>query len=140
LETTFIFGLTSKYQSIASYKFWDKFKFASSLNFKEIQSFLKKSDKFSKIPCYHDIPEYKFILTRFYSNIGSSYTSGKNDLVQIISKIVVHLRVLYPPVTNSPLIQTGQGMFPSDLQTLYFDLSDMRSLTSKIREDMTFQR
>jgi hypothetical protein len=31
-------------------------------------------------------------------------------------------------------------VFPSDLQTLYFDLSDMRSLTSKIREDMSFQK
>jgi hypothetical protein len=44
-----------------------------------------------------------------------------------------------PPITNSPLIQTGQGVFPSDLQTLYFDLSGMRSLTSKILEDMAFQ-
>jgi hypothetical protein len=44
-----------------------------------------------------------------------------------------------PPITNSPLIQTGQGVFLSDLQALHFDLSDMRSLTSKIREDMTFQ-
>jgi hypothetical protein len=50
---------------IASYKFWDKFKFASSLNFKGIQTFLKKSDKFSKIPCSNDISEYKFILTYF---------------------------------------------------------------------------
>jgi hypothetical protein len=45
-----------------------------------------------------------------------------------------------PPIANSLLIQTGQGVFPSDLQILYFNLSDMRSLTSKIREDMIFQR
>jgi hypothetical protein len=44
------------------------------------------------------------------------------------------------PITNSPLIQTGQGVFPNDLQTLHFDLSDMHSLTFKIREDMVFQR
>jgi hypothetical protein len=31
---------TSKSQRIASYKFWDKFKFESSLNFKGIQTFL----------------------------------------------------------------------------------------------------
>jgi hypothetical protein len=38
--TTFIFGPTSKSQRIASYKFWDKFKFESSLNFKGIQTFM----------------------------------------------------------------------------------------------------
>jgi hypothetical protein len=44
-----------------------------------------------------------------------------------------------PPITNSPLIQAGQEVFPSDQQILHFDLSDMRSLTFKIREDMAFQ-
>jgi hypothetical protein len=39
-----------------------------------------------------------------------------------------------PTITNSPLMQTGQGVFLGDLQTLHFDLSDMNNLTSKIRE------
>jgi hypothetical protein len=30
-------------------------------------------------------------------------------------------------------------VFPSDLGTLYFDLSGTHSLTSKIQEDMAFQ-
>jgi hypothetical protein len=34
---------------IASYKFWNKFKFESSLDFKGVQTFLEKSDKFFKI-------------------------------------------------------------------------------------------
>jgi hypothetical protein len=50
-----------------------------SLNFKGVQTFLDKSDKFSKILCSHDIPKYKFILTHLYSNIRSSFTSEKND-------------------------------------------------------------
>jgi hypothetical protein len=45
-----------------------------------------------------------------------------------------------PTITNSPLIQTRQGVFPSDLQTLHFNLSDMCNLTSKIRENMVFQQ
>jgi hypothetical protein len=49
------------------------------------------------------------------------------------------LKGIVPPITNSPQIQTGQGVFPSDIQILYFDLSDLCSLTSKIQEDMAFQ-
>jgi hypothetical protein len=48
-RTTFLFGTTSNFQRIAGYNFWNKFEFESSLNFKGIQTFLKKSDKFSKI-------------------------------------------------------------------------------------------
>jgi hypothetical protein len=66
---------------MASYKFWNKFKFEFSLNIKVVQTFLEKSDKFSKIPSSQDILEYEFILTHLYSNIGSSFTSGKRDLV-----------------------------------------------------------
>jgi hypothetical protein len=39
---TLLFGSTSKSQRIASYNFWDKFKFESTLNFKGIQTFPKK--------------------------------------------------------------------------------------------------
>jgi hypothetical protein len=81
----------------------------SSLNFKGVQTFLEKSDKFSKISCSHDIPEYKFIFTHLYSNIRISFTSGKNDLVQIISEIADHFRIL-PTITNARLIQTEQGV------------------------------
>jgi hypothetical protein len=69
---------------IASYKFWNKFKFESFLNFKAVPSFLEKSDKFSKIPSSHDILEYEFILTHLYSNIESSFTSGNRYLVYCI--------------------------------------------------------
>jgi hypothetical protein len=49
------------------------------------------------------------------------------------------LKGIAPSLTSIPLFQNGQGVFPSDLQTLHFDLSDMHSPTSKIREDMAFQ-
>jgi hypothetical protein len=65
-----------------------------SLNFYGVQTFLEKSDKFSKIPCLLDILEYNFILNHLYSNIGSFFTSGKNDLVKFILKIAGHLGVL----------------------------------------------
>jgi hypothetical protein len=42
---------------------------------------LEKSDKFLKILSSHDILEYNFTLTHLYSNIGSFFTSGKNDSV-----------------------------------------------------------
>jgi hypothetical protein len=67
-----------------------------SLNFKGVQTFLKKSDKFSKILYPRPILDYRFILTPMYSKIGSSFTSVKNDLVQIISKRAGHFRVLCP--------------------------------------------
>jgi hypothetical protein len=54
---------------------------------------LEKSDKFSKIPFLLDILEYNFWLTHLYSNIGSFFTSGKNDLVKFILKIAGHLGV-----------------------------------------------
>jgi hypothetical protein len=63
------------------------------MNFKGVPTFLEKSDKFTKIPCSHDIPEYKFILTHLYSNIRSSFTSEKKDLVQTISEIAGHFRI-----------------------------------------------
>jgi hypothetical protein len=58
-----------------------KINFESSLNFKGVQTFLEKSDKFLKILSSHDILEYNFTLTQLYSNIGSFFTSGKNYLV-----------------------------------------------------------
>jgi hypothetical protein len=74
--TTLLVGPTSKSLRISSYKFGNKFKFEYFLNFKGVQIFLEKSDKFSKIPYSHAILEYQFILTYLYSNIGSSFTSG----------------------------------------------------------------
>jgi hypothetical protein len=59
------------------HKFWNKFKFEYSLNFKGVQTFLEKSSKFTNILSSHDLPEYEFRLTHLYSNIGSSFTSGK---------------------------------------------------------------
>jgi hypothetical protein len=67
-----------------------------SLNFKGVQTFLEKSDKFSKIPTLHDILKYEFIMTHFYSNIGSSFTSGRRDFVYFIPKRGSHLSILLP--------------------------------------------
>jgi hypothetical protein len=39
-----------------------------------------KSDKFSKILSSHSTLEYEFTLPHLYSNIGSSFTSGKKVL------------------------------------------------------------
>jgi hypothetical protein len=47
---------------------------------------LEKSDKFSKTPSSHGVLEYEFVLMHLYSNIGSSFTSGKRDLVYFIPK------------------------------------------------------
>jgi hypothetical protein len=45
---TFIFVPTSKSQRIVGYKFWNKIKIKNSSNFKGVQTFLEKSDKFYK--------------------------------------------------------------------------------------------
>jgi hypothetical protein len=66
------------------------------MNFKGVQTYLEKSDKFSKIPHSHDILEYEFILTHLYSNIESSFTSGRRDLVYFMPKIAGHLSILLP--------------------------------------------
>jgi hypothetical protein len=57
---------------------------------------LEKSDKFSKIPCSQDIPDYNFISTHLYSNIRSFFTSGKKDSVYFILKVAGHLGMLDP--------------------------------------------
>jgi hypothetical protein len=80
---TSIFVSSSKSQKIACYKFWEKFKFESSMNFKGIQTFLKKSNNFYKIPYPHPILDYKFTLTHLY----------------FIPNRVGHLRLL-PPVSQ----------------------------------------
>jgi hypothetical protein len=82
---------------IESFKFWIKFKFESYLNFKGVQTFLEKSDKFSKIPSSHDILEYEFRLTNLYSNIESYFTRGKRDSVYFIPERADHLSILLPP-------------------------------------------
>jgi hypothetical protein len=72
----------------------------SKLNIPQIlkgfKPFWKNSDKFLKILSSHDILEYNFTLTHFYSNIGCFFTSGKNDLVKLILKIAGHLGMLGP--------------------------------------------
>jgi hypothetical protein len=108
---TLLFGSTSKSIWIASYKFWNKFKFESSLNFKLVQTFLEKLDKFSKIPSSHDILEYEIIFTYLYSNIGSSFTSGDRYLVYFIPYKRLPLKYIAPTLTSTPLYQTGQGVF-----------------------------
>jgi hypothetical protein len=97
--TTFLFGTTSNSLRISSYNFWNKFKFESSLNFKEIQIFLKKSDKFYKIPYPHPILDYKFTLTHLYLNIGTFFTGENMYLVYSIPNRAGHLRLL-PPLSQ----------------------------------------
>jgi hypothetical protein len=65
-RTTFLFGSSSKSFCIACYKFWNKFKIEYFSNFKGVQTFLEKSDKFLKILSSHDILEYNFTLTHLY--------------------------------------------------------------------------
>jgi hypothetical protein len=77
---TLLFGPTSESLRIASYKFWNKFKFQFSLNFKGVQTILEKSHKFSKISSSCDILEYEVTLTHLYSNIRSSFTYGNRYL------------------------------------------------------------
>jgi hypothetical protein len=95
-EQLYFFGPTSNSLRIERYKFYNKFKFESPLNFKGVQTFLEKSNKFSKIPSSHYILEYEFILTYLYSNIGNSFTSVKRDLVYFIPKRAGHLSILLP--------------------------------------------
>jgi hypothetical protein len=45
-----------------------------------------------------------------------------------------------PNITNTPLYQTEQGVFQTELKVLLFNLVDMHELTLKIKEDMKFQR
>jgi hypothetical protein len=42
--------------------------------------------------------------------------------------------------TNHPRLKPGQGVLPSGLQTLPYNLGDMYNLTSNIRGDTTLQR
>ncbi len=85
-----------------------------SLNFKGVQTFLEKSDKFSKIPCLLDILEYNFTLTHLYSNIGSFFTSGKNDS-EIHTQCSWPLRDVGPSNTSTPLIQNWERVFQTKL-------------------------
>jgi hypothetical protein len=80
------------------------------LNFRGVQTFLEKSNKFSKIPSSHGIFEYEFILTHLYSNIGSSFTSGKRDSLFHTQKSWP-LKDIAPTITSTPLFQTSQGGF-----------------------------
>jgi hypothetical protein len=57
--TTLLFGPTSKSNWITSSKFRNKFKFEYFYNFIGVQTFMEKSDKFSKILASHSILEYE---------------------------------------------------------------------------------
>jgi hypothetical protein len=176
---------SSNSQQNFNYEFRKQIKFEFGLNFNGVQTFLEKSDKFSKIPSSHDIVEYEFILTHLYSNIGSSFTSEKRtsfnwyllfqtgkgvfdteldvlffhpfDMQTSSPKIEEDIE--FPKVlsakqkaeswttkdieiiaVNPPWLKPVQGVLPSNLQTLYYNLGDMHNLTPKIQGDMTFQR
>jgi hypothetical protein len=42
--------------------------------------------------------------------------------------------------TNSPGLKPRQGLLPSDLHTLDYNLDDMQNLTPKIQDIIFFQR
>jgi hypothetical protein len=92
----FPIGSTSNSQQNSSYKIGNKLHFELLLEFLRGSNFLKKSDKFSKIPCLLDKLEYNFKLTHLYSKFGSFFTSDKNNLVKFILKIAGHLGMLGP--------------------------------------------
>jgi hypothetical protein len=48
-------------------------------------------------------------------------------------------RLIEIPTVNSSKLHFGQEVFHGDLQRLYYDLSDMHTLTLKIKEDIEFQ-
>jgi hypothetical protein len=108
---TLHFGPTSKSNGISCYKFWNKFKFESYLNFKGVQNFLETSHKFSKIPSSHAIVEYEFKLSHLYSNFESSFTSGKLYFVYFVPHKIWRLNNIAPTITSTPLYQTGQRVF-----------------------------
>jgi hypothetical protein len=109
------------------------------LNFKGVQTFLQKSDKFSKIPYSHSILEYEFTLTHLFSNIGSSFKSGKMYLVYFIAHKSWPLKYITPTI-RTPLYQTGQGVFQTRLGVLCFHPVDMHTPSLKIEEDIDFPK
>jgi hypothetical protein len=64
--TTFLFRTTLNSLRITSYNFWNEFKFDSSLNFKGLQTFLEKYDKFSKLSSSQDIHKSEFSWVHLY--------------------------------------------------------------------------
>jgi hypothetical protein len=43
-------------------------------------------------------------------------------------------------IPNAPELHFGQGVLRGDIQRLDYDLGDMNTLTSQIKEDIEFQR
>jgi hypothetical protein len=48
------------------------------------------------------------------------------------------LRDIGPTITNSPLYQTGQGVFQTELELLLFHPVDMHTPSPKIKTDIEF--
>jgi hypothetical protein len=110
------------------------------MNFKGVQTFLEKSDKFSKFPSSHVILEYKFIVTHLHSNIGSSFTSGETYLVYFILHKSWPLKYIAPTITRTPPYQTGQGVFITRLGLLCFHPVNMHTPSHKIEKDIEFPK
>jgi hypothetical protein len=109
------------------------------LNFKRVQTFLKKSDKLSKIPSSHAILEYEFTLTHLYSNIGSSF-NRKRYFVYFIPHKSWPLKYIAPTITRTPLYQTGHAVFQTRLGVLCFHPVDIHTPSLKIEEDIKFPK
>jgi hypothetical protein len=74
-----------------------KFKIETSSNFKGVQTFLEKSDKFYKILSSQSSLEDNFTFAHLYSNIGSFFTSENRYFVNFRLNRAGQLRVLLPP-------------------------------------------
>jgi hypothetical protein len=71
----FLNWLYFNYQQNSWYKFWNRFKFESPLNFKGDQILWKKSGKFAKNLSWLDLHKCKFSWAHLYAIIWSSKTS-----------------------------------------------------------------
>jgi hypothetical protein len=68
---------TSHSQQNSCYKFWNRFKFESSMNCKGVQTIREKSDKFSTILSSLDLHKSEFSWAHLYARILRYNTSVK---------------------------------------------------------------
>jgi hypothetical protein len=71
-------------------------------------------------------------LTHLYSNIGSSFTSGKKYLVYFILHKSRPLKYIAPTITSTPLYKTGQVVFQTGLGVLFFHPSEIAQVWKPI--------
>jgi hypothetical protein len=67
--------------------------------------------------------------------LNYSKDSKKTDLKELWSDKSIEICI-----PNAPELHFGQGLLHGDIQGLLYDISDMHTLTLKIKEDIEFQR